>query len=614
MNDQVTAASAPAAIVGINLEDYFLFSNNHPFQFEMDPEELEDQRDGEDSNDGIISCLNPGGCSLTDQFIKQRKMELLRASQENERRTIRENHLRRETFKIIESLVEGRHEEEYLIRCASLLSQSDFNEVHEERSLASFCGYPLCDNRLVQEKSKKKKQMFKIDSKNNQVYVMEEFNRFCCVLCYRSSLYLREQMSPEPLWMRYTDSGGYDELYQKGFETLKLFQPGADQNDDTKENDEVKKPASQKVEVTMKESVSFPYIKQEHLEHLRKSINKLTIKERNVPDTESLDPICKLVEVVKLNEETVEEKKDLIQDGLVAEEEKNLKTETETNVNQELSVKKEENQVCERLREWMTFDSFIFIFGNSIIDELIQLRRLKINDDGVLEFGQNNQEEKQDGQILRKKKMEDDIQKICKKLDDEEILDQLINETEQIDAQKVKVEAEVKRKFEDENQGKSKHRKSQTGRPKKVTFDPTISVSDPSPDSNIPHVLPLTSSKSQNKLRKQLFSRQLERTLTLEKINPEIVAHICPLMRELVDTFKFTSTNVVIAHNNWPELLLFLLKIVELKERNLNSDRDIAIMTERSVINLHQKIVSNDSLSKAFEENISSLLDYRNSY
>ena len=88
-------------------------------------------------------------------------------------------------------------------------------------------------------------------------------------------------MSSEPLWMRYTDVGGYDELYRKGFETLKLYQPSRrlEIGANHEESRSVMEAPSQKVvrlsskvssEVSMKESVSFPYIKQEHLEQLTK--------------------------------------------------------------------------------------------------------------------------------------------------------------------------------------------------------------------------------------------------------------------------------------------------------------------------------------------------------
>ena len=138
-------------------------------------------QDTAESNDGAISCMDASGMCFTERFAQQRKIQLLKAAEERERRSIRETHLRRETFKIIESLLEGRMDPEYLIRCASLLSQSDFDNVHEERSLASLCGYPLCENRLDQLDGKKRKQLFKIDPRNKQIYKMEEFRLF--LLC-----------------------------------------------------------------------------------------------------------------------------------------------------------------------------------------------------------------------------------------------------------------------------------------------------------------------------------------------------------------------------------------------------------------------------------------------
>lgn len=580
---------------------------------DQDHDDPDVQCDNE-AGDGIIACMNDGGVSVTESFVQQRKINLMKAAQERERRSIRETHLRRETFKIIESLVEGRTDEEYLIKCASLLCQFDWDNVHEERSLAFFCGYPLCDNRLSQPTSKQRKQMFKIDYRNRQLYKMEEIQLFCSVLCYKSSYYLREQMSPEPLWMRYTDLGGYDELYRKGFETLKLAHFRKEEKSDLENNEAFKQP-NQKVEITMKESVSFPYIKQEHLEHLRKSINNLTIKEKNVNQSDEEKHISNSEEDRRLIEEKVEDKKQVSDHdhGIgTREEEKEgdrnflpiSKIDTETD--QKSTTKLAENQVYERLKELMTFDSFIFIFGSSIIDELIQLQRLKINDADLK--NQQNQAEKE---LISKRNMESDIQKLCKKLDDEEILDKLIFETEQHGEKKMK--AEFKRKLVDQDQCNPKQSKGQSGGPKKVTFNPEVSVTLTDSNPVVPHVLPQTSHKSQNRLRKQLFLRQLDRTLTIQKISAEISALVCPLFRELIDTFKFTSSNVVIANEHWPELLLFVLKILdERSKKNQDIDSNVAIMDERSVVNLCQKIYSENSSYKRFEEKVSSLLECRN--
>ena len=217
---------------------------------------------------------------------------------------------------------------------------------------------------------------------------------------------------------------------------------------------------------------------------------------------------------------------------------------------------------------------------------------------------------------LRKKKMDEDIKRMCEKLDDEEILDQLIIETDQIEAGRMRVESEVKRKDRDEMiQDRFKQRKSKDGGPKKVTFNPTVEVSDPSTHTLDPstHVLPPTSSKSQTRLRKQLFARQLERTLSSQQISPEIVSIICPVTRELIDTFKFTSQNVVVPNHDWPELLLYLLKMMDIRmEMNANGSSDIAIWKERSVINLYQKICPEESSCSEFESKISTLLDYHN--
>lgn len=571
--------------------------------------------DNEDSNDGVVSCLNFGGMSLAANFVQQQKIQFLKAAQEEERKSIRETHLKHETFKIIESLLEGKTDEEYLIKCASLLSQADFDNVHEERSLAFFCGYPICDNRLPQLSLKKRNQKFKLDLRSNQIYRMEEYRLFCSVQCFRSSYYLREQMSSEPLWMRYTDAGGYDELYSRGFQTLKLYHLRELENRVLEEEKTVQSSTEKaKIEpqVMVNENVSFPYIKQEHLEHLRKSINNLTIKERNVSEVNAIELSSNMKEKGELKKERVEEESKLVFDhdrGMKTEKDEKFQTKSDERTHT-IATK---NQVYERLKEWMTFDSLIFIFGSSIIDELIQLQSLKINDAQESSIrGRKNQDYKDE--ISREKKMEDDIKEICKRLDDEEILEKLVYESQQFEEGKTRVENEVKRKLNCEDDLKQgKQRKGKCGRPKKVTFAPTASAAVSDPNSVMSHVFPPTGSKSQNKLRKQLFFRQLNRTLTVERISPEIVSYISPLTREFIDTFKFTSINVIISHNDWPELLLLILKILETRERNNTSVvSDFSVMTDRSVSNLYQKICPDELTRKTFDESVSTLLDYRN--
>lgn len=194
---------------------------------------------------------------------------------------IREKHLKGETLKIIESLLEGKCDEDYLLKCACLLCKSDMDDLNTERSLASFCGYPLCNQQITPNTNLKQK--FKIDVRNKRLYRMEERGLFCSSLCFTTCAFLKEQMPDQPLWLRYTDHEGYDGLYARG-SSIKLYSSSAKSSRVPPPFDKKKDPSE-----IRKETISFPYIKEEHLKQLQEGITGLRIEERVVPNCDELN-------------------------------------------------------------------------------------------------------------------------------------------------------------------------------------------------------------------------------------------------------------------------------------------------------------------------------------
>lgn len=78
------------------------------------------------------------------------------------------------------------------------LMPGHYDDVVEERSIISKCGYPLCSETLKNVP----KQQFKISTKRNEVLDITERKKFTSNQCFKRSTYLRQQISSTPLWLR----------------------------------------------------------------------------------------------------------------------------------------------------------------------------------------------------------------------------------------------------------------------------------------------------------------------------------------------------------------------------------------------------------------------------
>lgn len=196
----------------------------------------------------------------------------------------RRNFLRKETVKIVESLLDAKLDKEHLKKSLCLLSKNDFDDVVTERSLVKVCGNPTCDHML--SNIIKQGQKFKIDMTTKTLFSAEERGMYCSVSCLKASTFIRNQLSDESLWMRFTEQEGLDGLCRR-FDDIKLT-PHTDSTS-TKEEKKVENTVDETLdkkthEVSLRDKVSFPYIKKEHLEHLQQSMKTLTVKEKELDD------------------------------------------------------------------------------------------------------------------------------------------------------------------------------------------------------------------------------------------------------------------------------------------------------------------------------------------
>ena len=119
---------------------------------------------------------------------------------EYERRKAKVLKLRKQVLTIVEDLIEPEIDEASLIESCKYLCKSDYHDVTVERSILSYCGYPLCTNSLTG--LSKKKQQYKICLQTHQVFDITDRKMFCSNLCFGKSNHLKDQLEEQALWLR----------------------------------------------------------------------------------------------------------------------------------------------------------------------------------------------------------------------------------------------------------------------------------------------------------------------------------------------------------------------------------------------------------------------------
>ncbi|XP_006882547.1 PREDICTED: putative RNA polymerase II subunit B1 CTD phosphatase RPAP2-like [Elephantulus edwardii] len=118
----------------------------------------------------------------------------------------------RKALRIVEQLLEENITEEFLLDCGKFITSAHYNDVVDERSISKLCGYPLCQKKL----GIVPKQKYKISTKTNKVYDITERKSFCSSFCYRASKYFQAQIPKTPLWIREKESYPDFQLLKEG--------------------------------------------------------------------------------------------------------------------------------------------------------------------------------------------------------------------------------------------------------------------------------------------------------------------------------------------------------------------------------------------------------------
>lgn len=122
------------------------------------------------------------------------------------------------------------------------INQAYYNDIIVERAITKLCGYPLC----LEELGEQPKQQYKISLVHNKVYDITERKDYCSNVCYKASLYLKEQILTTPLWVRKSD----DTIPK--FKLLNISDTRTDTKNEKKVNIECGKEANNKSDVNAK--------------------------------------------------------------------------------------------------------------------------------------------------------------------------------------------------------------------------------------------------------------------------------------------------------------------------------------------------------------------------
>ncbi|KAJ2501071.1 hypothetical protein GGH96_002202 [Coemansia sp. RSA 1972] len=124
-----------------------------------------------------------------------------REAQRNRKATVKESAKLREQYTQLSLLWHEKLlrpvKENVLKQAARYLTPSGYDDVVEERSLSSLCGYPLCDR-----PPQKIEQRYHISRARKKVFDMTELKQYCGGSCMVGSRFYRHQLSEDAIYMR----------------------------------------------------------------------------------------------------------------------------------------------------------------------------------------------------------------------------------------------------------------------------------------------------------------------------------------------------------------------------------------------------------------------------
>nr|XP_023012490.1 RNA polymerase II subunit B1 CTD phosphatase Rpap2 [Leptinotarsa decemlineata] len=488
-----------------------------------------------------------------------------------------------QAFKIVEFSIEGKLRPDIFTRCLPYINQSHYQDITEERAITKLCGYPICGKRIP---DMPKKQYY-ISTKTNKVYDITDRKNFCCNFCYKASVHIKKQIDDSPLWLRkyenipefkllgsnegglpgeFVDQGMARPVVDSSFMPISSFAEVSlkDMQDREIGRDKSnKKEKSRGLHKKVTKLIKTMQTINENTEQLEEEEETVTIAKSEKPLSYNVERLTSALPVIIENEENVDLKSDSNNIKNNSEPPAKVHSRKPKKKSSKSSSKFDPEEIIKKVvKEWLTLETYVFIYGENKIKEILNEKKLsEYFDELKIADLQRDQQIK--------------YMDICKRLHLQEMADQKFDEAivngsklKPIpDFQKLKEESKDLRLKVKCFYGGVLYEKDDTNFPTKVNKDTSNNEEEP------PAVLPLVDISSQKALRRKIFLSAVNKSMQnlLEALRVRNFTAVQSDLQGLVKTFRLQADNIVFKPVVWSYIAIILLNILSIRDPNLKS-------------------------------------------
>nr|XP_022904104.1 RNA polymerase II subunit B1 CTD phosphatase Rpap2 [Onthophagus taurus] len=513
-------------------------------------------------------------------------------------------------LKVVEFLIEGKLKSEIFLRCLKYINPEYYQDVVEERSLAKLCGYSLCGKKIPDMP----KQKYIILSKANKVYEITDRKNYCSNYCYKASLHVKKQLDSSPLWLRNhnetsmlnllpsSETGSPGEFIDQGiiksttetettqFTSISQFaQYSLEEVADTEKK---KKITNKKLKVHRR-SLNVINENEESeveidddsssvestVEEITKKIDEINIK------TTKIEEKVETNQSTKINKEDKEKLKSMNQKEKLEYLKKKLKINKDPKTKlvepqplrlnktkleaikevTESTQQENKNVVDENLLklknyifEWLTIDTFIFVYGEKRVKEILNEKKLLDCFDKLKISELNTQQQLKYMEICRRLQM----QEIAEERFDKVVIDENTDLKPLPDYKKLKEESKELDLKVKAFYGGNLYEREDKNFPSQCNKE----------NEDKPAILPLVEVHSQNALRQRVFFNSINKILKKQIQDFKLGGNgVLSDIHDLVRTFKLQAHNIVFKPTQWNVICVILLDMLSIKDSNLRN-------------------------------------------
>ncbi|XP_038208496.1 putative RNA polymerase II subunit B1 CTD phosphatase RPAP2 [Zerene cesonia] len=510
---------------------------------------------------------------------------------------------------IVESLLEKCISEEFFLKCLPDINQAHLEDIIEERSIISLCGYPLCQKTITEQDIPKQK--YRISMKTNKVYDITARKSFCSNACYKSAMYIKKQMLTSPLWFReYEDIPKFhllpldvvgslgqevdlglieridikselksftsiNDFTQAGLSELQSNEDNSkcDANDNNVINANRKDKSEKQVcedNSNAVSSLSKNLVSQKDSNITGKSNVELNLNsdkaEKNMPES-NIDkkPVPNPLNIVGEIIEKPERKIDpiLLEGPKIKNANIDKKKDKTKSLASKILSKKQPSitaitiEVEKCLAEWFTLDTLLFLFGEEKVKEIVADKGEFIKD-----YLNNHTQS-----IFYKSNSYDQYQALCRKLNMLEL------EDKRHDAQTLAKEMKPLPDYtmlKEESKNMQLKVKAFFAGETAIPEVENVEITKITEEDNVTQ-LPLVDKNAQNALRRRIVCQHLNKVLPdLLRSLGLLTLSISSDVRLLVNTFQLQPNNIMFKPVQWTMIAIVFIKLLSLRDGRLD--------------------------------------------